>query len=98
MNELPSDRDGQTFQIPAVPTLCRNVIKRTGVQVKRRTLRRSNTISGCSMGLFLKGKDSSAPWHRQSSALTYFNFTSCLSSKGLCALKADEEIGLTQNT
>lgn len=96
MNEILSERDGQTFPISAVPALCRNAIKSSGLQVKRRTLRRSNTISGPSVRLFLKGKESSAPWHRQNSALTYFDFNSCLSSKGLHALEVSKETGLTQ--
>jgi len=98
VNELPHDSHGQTFQISAVPALCRNVTKCSSVQVKRRALSRSNTFSGRSMELFLKGKDSSAPWLRQNSALNYFNFTSCLFAKGLHALEVIKETSLTQNT
>lgn len=94
VTELPGDRDRHTFQIPAVPALCWNVIESGGVQVRSRTLRRSDTIPGSSAGLFLKGKESSAPWTRQNSTLTYFSFTHCPSSKGMRASEGSKERGL----
>lgn len=46
----------QTSQISAVSARCRSASKGYDVQVKRGTLRTSITISGQSMGIFLKGK------------------------------------------